>query len=89
MILVFNTTIAIIGLIVCTYFMLSNRFNTTSKETLCKLGLWIVVWLFLIAASLPSSPFEPSWSTTTARTTCLILNIWHFKSLIVSRCKIK
>lgn len=87
MIPVINTSLAFIGLLACTYFVLSDRFNTTSKETLGKLGLWIIVWLFLIAASLPSSKFEPSWSTTVARAICLILNIWHFKKVIINRCK--
>lgn len=87
MIPLINTSLAFIGLVICTCFLLSDRFNTTSKETLGQLGGWIIVWIFLVAASLPSSSFEPSWSTTAARTIVLILNIWHFKKLIINRCK--
>ena len=87
MIPVINTILALLGLAICTVFLISDRFNTASKETILKLSMWIAVWIFLIEASLPSSAFEPSWSTTTARTIVLILNIWHFKSLIINRCK--
>ena len=87
MIALANTSIAIAGLTICSYFILSNRFNTTSKETLGQLGGWIVVWLVLIASSLPSDNFEPSWTTTTARLIVLILNVWHFKGVISNRCK--
>lgn len=87
MIAFINTLVAAAGLVACTSFLLSDRFNTKSKETIIQLALWIMTWLFLIAASLPSSGFEPSISTTTARTIVLILNIWHFKELITSRCR--
>lgn len=87
MIAIVNTLVALLGLAICTVFLISDRFNTTSKETIAQLSLWIAVWIFLVAASLPSSSFEPSWSTTVARTIVLILNIWHFKDLIISRCK--
>lgn len=82
-----NTSLAIAGLAICSCFILSNRFNTTSKETLAQIGGWIVVWLTLIASSLPSDNFEPSWTTTTARLIVLILNVWHFKDVINNRCK--
>ena len=87
MIPLINTLLAVIGLFFCTYSLLSSRFNTTSKETIIRLGLWITVWIFLVAASLPNSSFEASWSSTAARTIVLILNIWNFKDLIISRQK--
>ena len=89
MIAIVNTLVALLGLAICTVFLISDRFNTTSKETIAQLGLWIAVWIFLVEAALPSSNFEPSWSTTVARAMCLLLNIWHFKQLIISRCKNK
>lgn len=87
MIPLINTLVALLGLAMCTVFLISDRFNTASKETILQLSLWIAVWIFLVESSLPSSSFEPSWSTTIARAIVLILNIWHFKYLIISRCK--
>ncbi|WP_250162220.1 hypothetical protein [Psychrobacter sp. WY6] len=89
MIPLINAILALLGLAICTVFLISDRFNTASKETILQLSLWITVWIFLVEAALPSSSFEPSWSTTIARATCLLLNVWHFKQLIISRCKNK
>lgn len=87
MIAFINTLLAAIGLVACTFFLLSDRFDTKSKETIIQLALWITIWLFLIAASLPSSGFAPTVSTTIARVIVLILNMWQFKLLITNRCR--
>ena len=82
-----NSLMAAIGLFACTYFLLSDRYNTKSKETIIQLSLWITIWIFLVSASLPTSDFEPTVSTTIARLIVLILNMWQFKSLIRTRCR--
>lgn len=87
MIPMINAILAILGLIICTVFLLSDKFNTTLRETISQLGLWVAVWLFFLMTSLPDSQFHPSWASTIARSMVLALNVWHFKDLIITRCK--
>lgn len=87
MIVITNGVIAVAGMTICTYFLLSDRYDTTSRETIIKLSLWIIMWILLISTSSANSGFYPSWTSTMARATALIINIWQFKPLITNRVK--